>query len=169
MDILAVVRVFNTLKRKRAIRDYAIFGAVAATRYMEPMYTEDMDILVLADTDEEYAAIYWTVRPIAERVQDFTFVISGTQVQVMPTTLGALYRDALLTAQTVRIGTLRTKIVDREHLILMALRAYRPKDRVRILSVLPGADKVYLRELLAKFDDERGTLAQRLGVLQGSS
>ena len=52
MSFADAVRVLNVLKRRRVIRDYALIGAVAATAYMEPMFTEDLDIIVLADTSD---------------------------------------------------------------------------------------------------------------------
>ena len=53
MSFTEAFRALNGLKRRKVIRDYVVIGAVAATTYMEPVFTEDVDVIVLVDTDEE--------------------------------------------------------------------------------------------------------------------
>ena len=65
MPFAHTVRTLNGFKRRKVIKDYVLIGAVAATAYMEPVFTEDLDIIVLAGTDEEYLH---TFRRIAESV-----------------------------------------------------------------------------------------------------
>ena len=58
MSFTDAFRVLNGLKRRLVIRDYVVIGAVAATAYMEPIFTEDIDIIVLVDSDEEYLSTF---------------------------------------------------------------------------------------------------------------
>ncbi|MBI4282019.1 MAG: hypothetical protein HY672_00830 [Chloroflexi bacterium] len=166
MAFTDAVRALNALKRRRAIRDYAIIGAVAATAYMEPIFTEDMDIIVLVDTDEEYLRTFRRVAEFAEGQQGMHYTLGGVPVQMFPTTTKPLYRATLEGARPARIGGLRVKVASLEHLILLYLEAFRDKDHFRIRRLLPAADMGQLYALLGEFDDEEGTLARRLQALR---
>ena len=61
MGLVDSIRVLNNLKRRRIIRDYVLIGGVAATAYMEPVFTEDLDVVVMVDTDEEYLHLFQAV------------------------------------------------------------------------------------------------------------
>ena len=54
MSFTDAFRILNGLKRRKIIKDYVVIGAIAATAYMEPIFTEDIDVIVLVDSDEEY-------------------------------------------------------------------------------------------------------------------
>lgn len=167
MAISDVIRTLNRLKRKGALRDYALMGGVAALNYMQPMFTEDVDINVLVDTDEEFFDIVFpAVTAVADRVEGMHHVISGTPVQLFPSTTKPLYRDAVEEAVVAKVGRLKTKVVSLEHLLMMFLEAFRPKDKIRITALLETADQHKLQELLKRFDDDQGTLLQRLETLQ---
>ena len=38
------IRILDRLRKKGLIRDYAIGGAIAAMRYLEPSITDDLDV-----------------------------------------------------------------------------------------------------------------------------
>jgi hypothetical protein len=154
----------NTLKRRRLIRDYVIIGAVAATAYMEPMFTEALDIVVLVDTDEEYLSVFRRIAQEAEGREGMHYVLGSVPVQMFPTTIKPLYLDALKGARRARVGEFRVKVASPEHLLLLFLEAFREKDRFRIRSLLPKVDAGYLNRLLEDFDDE-GRLTRRLQTL----
>ena len=165
MSFPDAIRILNNLKRRRIIRDYALIGAVAATAYMEPIFTEDLDIIVLVDTDEEYLKTFRHVAELAKNHEGMHHILGGVPVQMFPTTTKPLYRDALEGARLARIGGLRVKVATPEHLILLYLEAFREKDHFRIRRLLVDADADWLRTLLARFDDENSTLARRLQTL----
>ena len=165
MSFADAIRILNRLKRRKIIRDYGLIGAVAATAYMEPMFTEDLDIIVLVDTDEEYLKTFRHVAELAEDHEGMHHVLGGVPVQMFPTTTKPLHLDTLEGARLARIGGLRTKVASPEHLILLYLEAFREKDHFRIQRLLVEADASRLRTLLARFDDEKSTLAQRLQTL----
>jgi len=158
------IRTLNALKRRRVLKDYAIIGAVAATAYMEPMFTEDLDVIVLVDTDEEYLRVFRRVAQEAEGQEGMHYILGGVPVQMFPTTTKPLYRDTLDNANPAKVGGLRVKVASPEHLILLFLEAFRDKDRFRIRSLLPRVNMSYLERLLEEFDEE-GSLTRRLQTL----
>ena len=161
MNLIAIIKLLNDLKKKRKLRDYAIFGAVGASYYMEPTYTKDIDIIILADTDQDYIKVWRELSKYATKVKDFGFIISETEVQILPTSISSLLKSALRNAKIVRTGGIATKVVDKEHLILLALKANRPKDRFRAAILLEQVDASRLTSLLRRFDID-GTLKARL-------
>ena len=165
MSFTEAFRVLNGLKRRRLIRDYAVIGAVAATAYMEPIFTEDIDIIVLVDTDEEYLQTFRRVAEVAEASEGMHHFLAGVPVQLFPSTTKPLFGDTLAGARPVRIGRLRVKFASAEHLILLYLEPFRSKDRLRIIHLLPQADMDIVHSLLERFDDEKGTLARNLQTL----
>ncbi len=169
MAFTDALHTLNVLKQRRVIRDYAIIGAVAATAYMEPMSTADLDVIVLVDTDEEYLHTFGLIAEHSEGQEGMHHVLGGVPVQVFPSTLMPLYRDTLENARKVRIGNLRAKVATPEHLILLALLANREQDQFRIRRLLRDADSEQLRELSERFDDAEETLAARLQNLRGTS
>ena len=66
MSFTEAFKALNKLKRSNVIRDYVVIGAVAATNYMEPVFTEDIDVVVLVDTDEEYLSTFAAIAQRAE-------------------------------------------------------------------------------------------------------
>jgi hypothetical protein len=131
---------------------------------MEPMFTEDLDIVVLVDTDEEYLSVFRRIAQEAEGREGMHYILGSVPVQMFPTTTEPLYLDALKGARRARVGGLRVKVASPEHLTLLFLEAFREKDRFRIRSLLPKVDTGYLNRLLEDFDDE-GRLTRRLQTL----
>jgi DNA-binding Lrp family transcriptional regulator len=165
MSFVDAIRSLNGLKRRGVIRDYVIIGAVAATTYMEPIFTEDLDVVVLVDTDDEYRRAFRRVAEHAEGQEGMHYVISGIPVQMFPSTTKPLYLDTLEKARLARMGSLRVKVAAPEHLVLLYLESFRDKDRVRIARLLDVVDRDLLCTLLERFDDEQRTLARRLQTL----
>ncbi|MDP6548833.1 MAG: hypothetical protein QF659_02015 [Dehalococcoidia bacterium] len=164
MPFSDAIRVLNGLKRRRIIRDYALIGAVAATAYMEPVFTEDLDVIVLVSTDDEYLRVFQRVADYADGVEGMHYILGGTPVQMFPTTVKPLFRDTLEQARRARVGNLRVKVATPEHLIALYLEAFRARDRLRIPHLMTAADKGRLEALLRRFD-ETGELTRRLQTL----
>ncbi len=121
MNNKLVISLLNELKRRRKLRDYAIFGAIAATYYMEPIYTSYIDVLNLASNDQEYITVWNELKKHAQKIKGFGFEIHETEVQLFSTAGYPLFEDALKTAKKVKVGGVITKIVDKEHLIMLFL------------------------------------------------
>ncbi len=167
MAFIDAVSALNGFKRRRIIRDYAIIGAVAATAYMEPIFTEDIDVVILADTNEEYFEAHGVIAGAPEEQDGMHQIVGGVPVQLFPTTVMPLYRDVVEQAQRVRIDNVRTKVATAEHLVLLFLIANRQRDRLRISYLLDDLDEGYLENLLEKFDDQQKTLTSRLRAIRG--
>jgi hypothetical protein len=166
MGFIEAIQEMNRLKQHRVIKDYAVFRAVAATFYMEPMFTEDMDVIVLVESDEESIKTFRRVGEFAQGMEGMHYVFGDVPVQLFPTTLKPVYRDALENALNRRIENTRVKVVVPEYLILLYLESFRPRDRFRIQQLLPKANIGLLNQLLERFDDARGTLASRLQTVR---
>ena len=169
MAFIDAVAALNSFKRRRIIRDYAIIGAVAATAYMEPIATEDIDVLILVDSDEEYLQAYGVIAGQSEEQEGMHQILGGVPVQLFPSTVMPLYRDTVLQARKVRIDNTRAKVATAEHLILLYLTANRQRDRMRVGYLIEDADEGKLQSLLEEFDDQQNTLAERLQSIRGIS
>ena len=164
MGLVVSIRVLNNLKRRRIIRDYVLIGGVAATAYMEPVFTEDLDVVVMVDTDEEYLHLFQAVSSYPDGMDGTHHILGGVPVQIFPSTVKPLYDDALGNARRVRVGNLLVKVASPEHLVLLALEAFRERDRFRITALLPLTDPSILNGLMRRFD-ETGELTRRLDTL----
>ena len=169
MAFIDALQALNRLKQRRAIRDYAVIGAVAAARYIEPMSTADLDVIVLVDTDEEYLRAFGAISEYSEGQDGMHHILGGVPVQVFPSSLIPLYHDTLAQAQQTRVGSVRTKVATAEHLILLGLLANREQDHFRIRRLLRHAHLERIGALLERYDDEENTLAARLEDLRGTS
>ena len=169
MPFVSAIKALNGFKRRRVIKDYAVIGAVAATAYMEPMFTEDLDVIVLVDTDDDYLAAFQAIANESEGQEGMHQVLGGVPVQLFPSTTMPLYRDTVEQARQVRIGSLKARIATPEHLALLYLLAFRERDQIRVRTLLRGVDEERLTGLLERFDDAEKTIASRLQDLRGTS
>lgn len=113
---------------------YAIGGAVAATFYIEPASTLDIDIFIPFENTGSLVSL----TPIYEYLLARGFKVSGEyviienwQVQFLPAD-DDLYREALLDAMEITVGKTPARIMKAEHLMAIALRTGRAKDLIRL-------------------------------------
>jgi hypothetical protein len=163
MSFVDAIRTLNGLKRRRIVRDYVIIEAVAATAYMEPVLTQDLDVVVLVDTDEEFWETYRRVGEHADGLDGMHHILGARPVQLFPSTMKPIYADAIARAHQTRVGNLRVKLASPEHLVVLALEAFRLKDKIRIGEMLrmEAVDRDAVQRLLEVFDDGERTLTQR--------
>lgn len=83
-------------------------------------------------------------------------------VQFLPSYISPLFTDAIRKARRITVRGMRTKVVRVEHLIVLLLTSFRPKDKIRILELLELANPLMLDEILGRFEDEKTPLRQRL-------
>ena len=133
----ATLAVINQMRADGVIGRYAIGGAVAATFYLEPSATLDIDVFVSLKTD--HASPLLTLGPIYEylaargcQTQGEYVIIEGWQVQFLPPGY-ALGEEALAQAIETRVDDVPTRVMTAEHLVALALQLSRPKDFTRIL------------------------------------
>jgi hypothetical protein len=117
-----VAELLEGMKAAGVIRDYAVFGAIAQMRYTEPMATLDADILVMPTQDSGLDAL----SPIYRYCWPVQFV----------PVFSPLTEEAVRQAETGEIEGVPLRVVSAAHLAAIALSVGRPKDHLRILSML---------------------------------
>lgn len=151
------LRVMNELKEKGLIKDYAIGGAIAALRWTEPFFTQDLDIFIILEqeTDEKGLIV---LTPIYEYLGSQGYVwkghwiiIEGIPVDIFPG--DPLEREAIEAAEEVEYEDVKTKVITPEYLIALFLRAGRAKDKRKIALLLEQAevDRERLEGILNKY------------------
>lgn len=150
--------VMNELKEKGLIKDYAIGGAIAALRWTEPFFTEDLDIfIVLEKRKDEKSLIVLT--PIYEYFRNKGYlwekhwiVIEGVPVDIFPA--DSFEEEAIENALETEYEGVPTKIITPEYLIALFLRAGREKDERKIELLLEQTEinLEKLNNILIKYD-----------------
>lgn len=131
------LKAINQMQADGVIGHYAIGGAVAATFYLEPAATYDIDIFVIlpaADTGLQVslAPIYEYLKARGAAVEHEHIVIDGWPVQfLLPS--NNLEREAVASSLPTEVDKIRTWIRTKEHLVAIALQTGRTKDYLRIL------------------------------------
>jgi len=159
--------VINRMVADGIIRKYAITGAVAALNYTEPTVTEDLDILISFDDLESGSTGIATLEPLISylgrlgytKFEKEGIVIEGWPVQFLPVA-NDLDAEGLDRAVDVEIEgasgstPIKVTILTAEHLVAIALRVGRPKDRERVLRFIEekAVDFEVLRDVLKRHD-----------------
>lgn len=149
------LRILNGLKEEGLIKDYAIGGAVAALRWTEPFFTQDLDVFVVLETPQEGLIL---MTPIYEYLQNRGYVwkghwivVEGVPVDVFPA--DSLEAEAVEQAVEAEYEGVRTKVMTPEYLIALFLRAGRGKDwmKVRMLLEQSDVDRERLGNILERY------------------
>ena len=134
----------NNLEASGLISRYALGGALAALFYSEAVVTEYLDAFVLLASPPMSGLITLTpiydflkTRGATERREHL--LVEGVLVQIIPA-YDALTEEAVLEAVEKLVGQTMTRVMRVEHLIAIALRTGRAKDRARISLLLEEAD-----------------------------
>jgi hypothetical protein len=136
--------VLNRMETEGLIGRYAVSGAIAALKYLEPSVTRDLDILVALIPKSgliNLTPIFDYLRAQGlETHEGEGIVIGGWPVQFIPVS-DDLDAEALAQAEETEIdfpddGSVRTRMLRPEHLVAIALRTDRPKDRARVAEFL---------------------------------
>jgi hypothetical protein len=135
-ETLAVI---NQLQQEGIIERYAVGGAVAATRYIEPVQTFDLDVLVILPISGSglvsVTPIYAYLAQHGYTAQDECVVIEGWPVQFLPV-YSDLTEEAMAQAKEVFFGSTPTRVLSAEHLAAIMLETARPKDHARLIQFL---------------------------------
>jgi len=168
LDIPGALGALNELKEKGVIQDYAIGGGYAVIYHNIPYSSYDLDIFAILRSDDDYRAIYQHFREKGNKIEDVFIYIEDTPVQILPN-ISPLYNEAVEQAHQIEIDGVLSKIARVEHLIVIALEAFRLKDKIRIAQLLEKANTDILDKILDRFDDGKGTLRKRYkGILAGT-
>lgn len=150
-DTLAEI---NELRTAGLIGQWAIGGAMAATFYLEPISTYDLDIFVLF----EGAPLILTLTPIYDFLKarghspdGDAVMVHGWPVQFLPSE-SPLLREAVESAREVDFEGVRAWVMSAEHLMAIALQTARGKDFARLLTFVEArvADEPKLRDIFQR-------------------
>ena len=148
------LKILNELEQRGCFRRYAVGGAMAATFYVEPVLTYDLDVFVLlADNGrlDVLAPIYTVLHEMGFEPQGECIEIRGTPVQFLP-----VYNDLLEEAVAEAVETdydgVPTRVLAVEYLLAVCVQTGRTKDRDRVRLILEQADVDHeaLRKILLK-------------------
>jgi hypothetical protein len=156
MTLRRTIEVVTKLAEKRVIGSYAIAGAVAAINYIQPMLTEDLDILMSIDGFEKRTSGLLLLVPVEKALADMGYAertnvgykIEGWPVQFLPVA-SPLDEEALEQAIEIDVAEsgeapLKARCLRAEHVVAVALKVGRLKDLARIQAFLEQ-DAVDLR------------------------
>ena len=152
------VEVINKMQADAVIGKYAIGGAVAATFYLEPSATLDIDVFV--SLEKSAGSLLLSLSPVYEyltaqgyQTQGEHVVIDDWPVQFLPP-CDELAEEALAEAFKTEVEGVRTWVMTAEHLVALALHVGRPKDHLRIIQFIESGtlDTDRLENILARFD-----------------
>jgi hypothetical protein len=156
---VGIKEVIETINRRQAdgvIERYAIGGAVAATFYLEPVATLDVDVFVEFHTEPGSQTI--SPEPIFRYLRDRGcamegehVVIAGWPIQFLPGG-SALVQEALTKAVEKDVEGTPARVFSAEHLAAIALETGRAKDKARVLQFIEAdaIDLDRLQEILTR-------------------
>lgn len=152
----ATLETINQMEATGVIGRYAIGGAVGATFYLEPAATLDIDVFIsLPNTAGSsllsLAPIYDYLTARGCRVEREYIIVGTWPVQFLPPG-DALDEEALAQAIETDVDEIKTRVMTAEHLVAIALRTGRRKDRIRVeLFIESGVlDAARLDEILTR-------------------
>ena len=156
MGIKEVIETINRMQADGVIERYAIGGAVAATFYLEPVATLDVD--VFAESHTEPGSQMISPEPIFRYLRDRGcamegehVVIAGWPIQFLPAG-SALVQEALAKAVEKDVEGTPARVFTAEHLAAIALETGRAKDKARVLQFIEAdaIDLDRLQEILTR-------------------
>jgi hypothetical protein len=140
VDFRIVFAELDAAKAAGVLSRYAVGGAVAATFYIEPAATEDIDVFAVLEPRPG------TLIVTLDTMIDFLkargaqqdgehLVIGGWPVQFLPV-VPTLQTEALDDARLIDVEGQSVPVLSAEHLGAIALATGRPKDKVRLQQFL---------------------------------
>jgi hypothetical protein len=143
----------NSVKEEGVIEDYAIAGAYAVIYYFEPFFTSDIDIIVLLGSQDDFHKLNQYFDERDYKREGIYIRMDGKDVQFFAGYGGDLYEEAVRHANSMTVEGIPSKVVSREYLIALLLKSNRPKDKIRIVELLPQTNTDTLNEILRKHDN----------------
>lgn len=147
------LRVIEEMARLGIIKAYAIGGGIAATYYIEPVLTYDLDVFFapVREGVDVLAPIYEYSKERGYVSEAEAILIEGFPVQFIPA-YNELVREAVADAAILQYRDVKAKVVKAEYLVAIALQTGRAKDRERVVRLLEEArlDRAFLEGILEK-------------------
>jgi hypothetical protein len=173
MRIEEVIRVLNEMENEGVIERYAIGGAVAATVYLEPVSTLDVDVFIALRKGEGLITLEPIFAHLARRgckTEGEYIIIGGWPVQFLPPT-GPLVEEGLSQSVQVELGESGQsfRVFTPDYLAAIALETGRAKDKARLLQFLESGvlDERRFRDIVSRHDLDSKWKAFETAFLQG--
>ncbi len=166
MSLQAAIAVIQGLVDAGTLPRYAIAGAVAATFYLEPVSTFDLDVLVAVDAFRSRpGSSLITLDPIRKALAKAGYgefrkegiIVEGWPVQFLPAE-SPLDIEALDQAVDIAITNddppATARVLRAEHIVAIALTVGREKDLLRVTQFIHenAFDRKALKEILDRHD-----------------
>ena len=149
------LQVLLQLRSEGRLGKFAVGGAVAASFYIEAVATEDLDIFALLRPSASgllvLTPLYDRLRELGASLQNEHVLIHGWPVQILPA-YTPLVEEAVTGAVERPFHDLAVPVVSAEHLCAIALQTGRPKDYLRVHSLLEAGcvDTAALAQMVGK-------------------
>lgn len=161
------LQVIEDMTHLGIIKAYAIGGGIAATYYIEPVLTYDLDVFFIPAQPglDELAPLYEFARGRGYVEQAEALIIEGFPVQFIPA-YNDLVREAVANAATLKYRGVEAKVVKAEYLVAIALQTGRAKDRERVVQLLDSdvVNRAFLFGILGRYG-----LAEKLKRIEGGA
>ena len=127
---------------------------MAATFYVEPVLTFDLDVFIVVEDKESLAVlapIYSVLKDMGFEAKGECVDIHGTPVQFLPV-FSRLLEDALSEAVDTDYDGIPTRVLSVEYLLAICVHTGRTKDRDRVRLIMEEAkvDREKLQVILHK-------------------
>jgi hypothetical protein len=133
------LQVLNRMEVDGVLSRYAIGGAIAATFYVEPVSTFDLDVFftIASGTDKllSLSPLYDYLVALGYEATGEAVEIEGWPVQFLPA-FNPLLDEAIAQATEIMFKGTTTRVMRAEHLVAIMLQTGRAKDHARILQFL---------------------------------
>jgi len=154
--VKATLEMINQMQADGIIHHYAIGGAVAATFYLEPAATLDVDVFVLlANSGKGLVSLTPIYEYLKARggVEEGEHIVLGDWPVQFFVPSSELELEAIAASVPVDVEGVRTWVMLAEHLVAIALSTGRAKDHIRVLQFIKekAVDEVVLRAIVQKF------------------
>jgi hypothetical protein len=136
-----ILRAANDLVSSRLIKDYALGGALAAMRYVEPLATFDADIFFIPAIDDLSAgidAIFEALKRRGCEVEGDHLLLENFPIQFLAA--HGLTEEAVQKANAIEFEGVPAKVFRPEYMIAIAISVGRSKDIARIKLLMEQAD-----------------------------
>ncbi len=157
MGLLDVFRELQAAREAGVIGPYALGGAVAATVYLEPADTEDVDIFLTVAAPASsslvsFEPVYSFLKKRGAVVKGERLEVGGWLVQLLPPP-SALVEDAVQRAAVRDVDGAQVPVMTAEHLAAIAVETGRLKDKLRVRQFLEwdGFDRAAFLVLVDRF------------------
>lgn len=153
------LEIINELKERQLIKNYAIGGAIAALKWVEPFFTRDLDLFVIPKKKVGKDKIF-VFSPVYEYLKKRGYdswtgqwlMIEGVPVEFIPAE--GVAEEAVQNAVETDYEGVKARVITAEYLIALFLKASRDKDKIKIQMLLEQTtmNMTHLRNILERYD-----------------